>query len=137
MVNTRLLGDLTIEGYEDLLNPELKGRIAMCSPSSSSSAWEQLINMLYAMGEGEPEEGWDYVEEFIANLDGVLLESSSEVYQGVADGRFTVGLTFEEGAAHYVAEGQPVQRQSSSLILLPGWMHSRRSAPSWTAEPCG
>lgn len=27
---------------------------------------------------------------------GVLLESSSEVYQGVADGRFTVGLTFEE-----------------------------------------
>ena len=109
MVNTRLLGDLTIEGYEDLLNPELKGRIAMCSPSSSSSAWEQLINMLYAMGEGEPEEGWDYVEEFIANLDGVLLESSSEVYQGVADGRFTVGLTFEEGAAHYVAEGQPVK----------------------------
>ena len=45
----------------------------------------------------------------IANLDGVLLESSSEVYQGVADGRFTVGLTFEEGAAHYVAEGQPVK----------------------------
>ena len=111
VVNPELRDELGIEinGYEDLLNPELKGRIAMCSPSSSSSAWEQLINMLYAMGEGEPEEGWDYVEEFIANLDGVLLESSSEVYQGVADGRFTVGLTFEEGAAHYVAEGQPVK----------------------------
>lgn len=109
MVNTNLLGDIVVEGYEDLLNPELKGEIAMCSPSSSSSAWEHLINMLYAMGNGDPEAGWDYVEDFVGNLDGKLLDSSSEVYRGVAEGRFTVGLTFEEGAAHYVADGEPVR----------------------------
>uniref|UniRef100_UPI000A8496BD substrate-binding domain-containing protein n=1 Tax=Clostridium sp. NkU-1 TaxID=1095009 RepID=UPI000A8496BD len=99
MVNTNLAGDLSIEGYGDLLKPELSGKIAMCDPVTSSSAFEHLINMLYAMGEGEPEEGWDYVEAFCKNLDGKLLQSSSEVYQGVAEGRYTVGLTFEEGAA--------------------------------------
>lgn len=109
MVNTNLMGDITVEGYEDLLKPELKGRIAMCDPSRSSSAYEHLLNMLYAMGEGDPEQGWEYVEDFCRSLDGVLLGSSGEVYQGVARGTFAVGLTFEEGAAHYVAEGGPVK----------------------------
>lgn len=109
MVNTNLLGDIRIEGYEDLLNPELKGRIAMCDPSTSSSAYEHLINMLYAMGDGDPEEGWDYVEPFCRNLGGKLLGGSEEVYQGVAQGRFAVGLTFEEGAAHYAEKGEAVK----------------------------
>lgn len=109
MVNTNLIGDIQVKGYADLLKPELKGRIAMCNPATSSSAYEHLINMLYAMGDGNPEEGWDYVEQFCRNLDGQLLGGSSEVYQGVAEGRFAVGLTFEEGAAHYVAAGEPVQ----------------------------
>ena len=101
MVNTNLLGGMKIQGYEDLLDERLKGKIAMCDPSTSSSASEHLINMLYAMGEGNPEKGWDYVEKFCKNLDGMLLKSSSEVYQGVAEGRYTVGLTFEEGGAGY------------------------------------
>ena len=109
MVNTNLIGDIVVEGYEDLLQPELAGRIAMCDPSISSSACEHLINMLYAMGEGEPEQGWDYVKAFCASLEGTLLKGSSEVYRGVAQGRFAVGLTFEEGGAHYVAKNGPVK----------------------------
>ena len=109
MVNTNLIGDIEIKGYGDLLNPELKGKIAMCDPSTSSSAYEHLINMIYAMGDGDPEQGWDYVEDFCRNLDGTLLKGSSAVYKGVAEGRFVVGLTFEEGAAHYVADSEPVK----------------------------
>ncbi len=109
MVNTNLAGDISIEGYQDLLKPELYGKIAMCGPSTSSSALEHLINMLYAMGDGKPEAGWDYVEAFCKNLGGKLLQSSSEVYQGVAEGRYTVGLTFEEGASHYISSGYPVK----------------------------
>lgn len=109
MVNTNLAGDISIEGYEDLLKPELCGKIAMCDPSTSSSAFEHLINMLYAMGGGDPEAGWDYVEAFCRNLDGKLLQRSDQVYQGVAEGRYTVGLTFEEGAAHFIASGYPVR----------------------------
>lgn len=109
MVNTDLVGDLRIEGYEDLLLPELKGRIAMCDPSASSSAWEHLINMLYAMGGKDPEAGWDYVERFCKNLDGNLLERSSQVYEGVARGQYAVGLTFEEGGARYVSDSGSIR----------------------------
>lgn len=108
MVNTDLIGDIEINGYEDLLNPELKGKIACCDPAKSSSSYEHLINMLYAMGKGNPDEGWDYVDRFCQNLDGKLLSGSSAVYKGVADGEYVVGLTFEEGAAKYVADGAPV-----------------------------
>lgn len=109
MVNTNLVGDIKIEGYEDLLNPALKGKIAFADPSKSSSSYEHLINMLYAMGKGDPEKGWDYVNKLSANLDGKLLSGSSAVYKGVADGEYAVGLTFEEGGAQYVADGAPVK----------------------------
>ena len=101
MINTNLIGDVKVEGYEDLLNPALKGKIA--------SSYEHLINMLYAMGNGDPDKGWDYVEKLCRNLDGKLLSGSSAVYKGVADGEYAVGLTFEEGGAKYVADGAPVK----------------------------
>ncbi len=65
--------------------------------------------MLYAMGNGNPEEGWDYVEKLCENLDGKLLSGSSAVYKGVADRAYPVGLPFEEGGAKYVADGAPVK----------------------------
>ena len=109
MINTKLIGDIKIEGYEDLLNPKLKGKIAFADPAKSSSSYEHLINMLYAMGKGDPEQGWDYVKALCTNLDGKLLSGSSAVYKGVADGEYAVGLTFEEGGAKYVADGAPVK----------------------------
>lgn len=101
MINKKRLGSLHVRGYSDLLDPRLKGAIAFCNPESSSSAWEHVINMLYAMGNGNPDDGWEYVEKLCDNLDGVLLASSSAVYEGVADGQFAVGLTFEEGGANF------------------------------------
>ncbi|MFT4143464.1 MAG: ABC transporter substrate-binding protein [Mobilitalea sp.] len=110
MVNTDLIGDIEVNGYEDLLKEELKGKIAFADPSKSSSSYEHLINMLYAMGDGsDPETGWDYVGDLCKNLDAKLLSGSSAVYKGVADGEYVVGLTFEEGAAKYVADGAPVE----------------------------
>ena len=109
MVNTNLAKNIKIEGYEDLLNPALKGKIAFADPSASSSSFEHLVNMLYAMGKGNPEKGWDYVQRLCKNLDGKLLSGSSAVYKGVADGEYTVGLTFEEGGANYVVAGSPVK----------------------------
>lgn len=109
MVNKNLAGDIKIEGYEDLLNPALKGKIAFADPSKSSSSFEQVINMLYAMGNANPDNGWDYIDKLCTNLDGKLLGSSSAVYKGVADGEYTVGITFEEAAAKYVKDGAPVE----------------------------
>ncbi|WP_263770716.1 ABC transporter substrate-binding protein [Propionivibrio soli] len=109
MVNTKLIGNIKVEGYQDVLNPALKGKIAFADPSKSSSSFEHLINMLYAMGKGDPDKGWSYVEALAKNLDGKLLSGSSAVYKGVADGEYTVGLTFEEGAATYVKSKAPVK----------------------------
>lgn len=109
MINEDLVGDIKIDGYEDLLNPKLKGKIAYCSPSVSSSAYEHLINILYAMGKGNPYQGWDYVEKFCGNLDHTLLKSSTEVYEKVENGEFVVGLTFEEAAAKLVLEHKNIK----------------------------
>ena len=109
VINKDIIGDIKITGYEDLLNEELKGCIAYANPGKSSSAFEHLINMLYAMGDGDPDKGWIYVEKFINNLDGTLLESSSQVYQGVANGEFKVGLTFEEAAVTMIKNDKHIE----------------------------
>jgi len=108
IVNNDLIGDIEITGYEDLLKPELKGKIAMADPNKASSAWEHVVNMLYAMGNGDPEQGWEYVEKFCEQLDGKLLGGSSAVYKGVVDGEYTVGLTSEGSAANQVSSGANV-----------------------------
>ena len=112
IVNKDLKGDMKIDGFEDLLNPELKGKIAFGDPVNSSSAFQSLLAMLYGMGkDGDPlsDQAWDYVDQFIANLDGKMCNSSSQVYKGVAEGEYVVGLTWEDPAANYVKEGAAVE----------------------------
>lgn len=109
LVNTNLISDIKVEGYEDLLNPALKGKIAFPDPAKSSTSVSHLINMLYAMGDGDEEKGWEYVEKFIENLDGKLLAGSSAAPKGVIDGEYTVGLVHEEMASSAIAQGAPVK----------------------------
>ena len=112
IVNTDLKGDMTIDGFADLLNPELKGKIAFGDPVNSSSAFQSLMAMLYGMGkDNDPlsDEAWEYVDAFIKNLDGKMCNSSSQVYKGVAEGEYVVGLTWEDPAANYVKNGAAVE----------------------------
>lgn len=109
LVNTELIGDIKIEGYADLLNPALKGKIATADPASSSSAFAQLTNMLLAMGGYEDEGAWNYVKELFTNIDGKISSGSSAVYKSVADGEMVVALTYEDPAATLVRDGAPVK----------------------------
>ena len=112
IVNTELANGMKIDGFEDLLNPALKGKIAFGDPVNSSSAFQSLMAMLYGMGKnGDPmsPEAWDYVDKFIANLDGKMCNSSSQVYKGVAGGEYVVGLTWEDPAANLVKNGAKVK----------------------------
>ena len=110
MVNGDKYHGPPITGYADLLAPELKGHIAMGDPAKSSAAYAHLMSMLYAMGGGNPEAGWDYVEAFCAQIEGKLITSSTEVYKSVVagTGQLSVALTFEEVAAKALSEGAPV-----------------------------
>ena len=74
MYNTDLIGDIQIKGYKDLLNPELKGKIASADPTASSSAMMHIETILTDFGglTLENEEGWGFVSDLIKNLDGKL-----------------------------------------------------------------
>lgn len=105
------LVDFEITGYADLLKPELKGKIAMGNASSSSSAYNQLENMVLAMGKGDTldakvdsEEAWAYVEDFLKNLDGIIVDSSSATYKGVLSGEYAVGMSWDTPAQEYLAD---------------------------------
>ena len=111
IVNKTLAAELGIEikGYADLLNPVLKGKIASGDPTKSSSAWAELTNMLLVMGD-EPydEKAWEFVEKFVAQLDGIQLDSSSAIYKGVADGEYVVGVSYEDPCIQMLASGADV-----------------------------
>ncbi|MEG1942268.1 MAG: ABC transporter substrate-binding protein [Angelakisella sp.] len=109
LVNTDLIGDIKIEGYADLLNPALKGKIATADPANSSSAFAHLTNMLLAMGGYEDEKAWAYVKDLFTNIDGKINKSSSGVYKSVADGEYVVGLSYEDPCAKLVRDGAHVK----------------------------
>ncbi|NLC55040.1 MAG: extracellular solute-binding protein [Erysipelothrix sp.] len=109
LVNTDLEKDLgfEIKGYADLLNPALKGKIAMGNAAASSSAFAHLTNMLLVMGDGTytDDKGWDFVEEFVQNLDGKILDSSSAIYKNTYEGEFVVGVTYEDPSVALITDG--------------------------------
>lgn len=108
MYNEDMVSESEAPGsWEDLLNEEWKGKIAFTDPSKSGSSYTQLVTMLFAYGD-DGNDGWDFVNDFIANLDGTILSSSSMVPKGVADGEFPVGVTLEESAYRYIAGGAAV-----------------------------
>ena len=106
--NTEVLNELgvDVEGYADLLQPELKGHIIQADPSASSSAWRQLQTMLYLMGdEFGDEKAWDYQKSLMENCNGVISTSSSACYKDVYNGEYAVGLTYDNGAISLLMSG--------------------------------
>ena len=93
---------LNIQSYEDLLDPALKGKIATADPNSSSSAWNNLSNIMAVYGT-DSDEAWAYIEQLMPNL--VVLGSSSGVFKNTQAGEYVVGLTYEDGAVNLLKDG--------------------------------
>lgn len=121
IVNKELVGSKKITSYADLLNPELKGKIATADPANSSSAFAQLTNILLAKGGYEDEKAWNYVKELFTNIDGKIQSGSSAVYKSVADGEMAVGLSYEDPCAQLVKDGANVEvvYPSEGSVYLP------------------
>lgn len=106
LVNKDLTEGMNINGYADLLNPELKGKIIMGDPANSSSAFAQLTNILLSVGgDYTSDAGWNYVEELVKNTEGKIGSSSSQVHKSVADGENAAALTYEDPSAGYIRSG--------------------------------
>jgi ABC-type Fe3+ transport system substrate-binding protein len=97
------LGIAEPKDWEDLLNPKLRGEIAQCAPtrSSSSNATYEVILSMY----GE-DKGWDWLKRLAANT-GHFTARSRDVPTVVAKGEFAAGfavpsyMAFEEKLAGF------------------------------------
>ena len=100
IVNTKLMPDGTQPlSWEDLGEPQFKGKIVMANPSLSGSAYAQLAQMLQI-------HGWDLVERVIDNT--TFVTSSKLVYQNVGKGEIEVGITGDYNVIKMRDEGFPV-----------------------------
>lgn len=96
----------SFKGYNDLLNPKLKGHITMGNPINSASAWAELTNMLLVMGKKPyDEEAWIWVEKLIKQLDGNILNSSSAIYTETLNGEYAVGISYEDPCLALLKDG--------------------------------
>src|SRR5437870_5828074 len=89
--------------WDDLLNPKLRGEVAQCAPtrsSSSNATYEVILSM-----HGE-DRGWDWLRKLAANT-GLFTARSRDVPTVVAKGEFTAGfavpsyMAFEEKLAGF------------------------------------
>ena len=109
MYNTSLVpSNLIPTKWEDVLKPEFKGKIAMADPNRSGSAYTIMLTLIQAFGK-DTGTGWFFIEDFLRNIDGKILSSSSAVYRDVDAGNYWLGLTLEKEAIKYVAAGRPVK----------------------------
>jgi ABC-type Fe3+ transport system substrate-binding protein len=89
--------------WDDLLNPKLRGEVAQCAPtrSSSSNATYEVILSMY----GE-DKGWDWLRKLAQNT-GHFTARSRDVPTVVAKGEYTAGfavpsyMAFEEKLAGF------------------------------------
>lgn len=123
---------IEIKSYEDLLNPKLKGKIATADPTTSSSAFAQLTNILLAKGGYESEEAWEFVDKLIDQFDGKIQSSSSSVYKSVVDGEMLVGLTYEDPVLRLLMDGADnveIVYPEEGSVFLPAGLAIVKNAP--------
>lgn len=110
VVNTELKEELGIEinGYEDLLQPELEGKIILAAPEASSSGWRQVQTILTVMGdEVDDDKSWEYIEKLLPSC--YSTNSSKDVYNLVAQGEYVAGLSFEASVRAVIQDGAGVE----------------------------
>jgi iron(III) transport system substrate-binding protein len=108
IVNKDLAKNLGVQvkGYQDLLQPQLAGKIIMADPAASSSAYRQLQTILATMGDKfDDEKGWNYIKQLMTQAKGIITNSSSQVYNDVIKGEYVVGLSYESTVQAMIAQG--------------------------------
>lgn len=110
VVNPKLRDELKIkiEGYEDLLNPALKGKIILAAPDATSSGWRQLQTILAVMGDKfDDQKGWSYIEKLMPM--SFSTTSSKDVYNLVVNGEYVAGLSYESSVVALIQDGAPIE----------------------------
>ena len=97
------LGVPPLKDWDDLLNPKLRGHVAQCAPSRSSSSHATYEVILQKYGD---DKGWEWLKRLAANT-GLFTARSRDVPSVVAKGEFAAGfavpsyMAFEERLAGF------------------------------------
>ena len=125
IVNTDVLAELgltidDVQGYEDLLNPKLKGYILHADPSAASSAWRELETMLAVYNGGTSDyyadAAWEYVGKLMDNMAGKTTTKSADVTQKVIDGEYAVGLSYESTCVENVTKAKEAGKNNIVMV---------------------
>ena len=82
------LGVPVPKDWDDLLNPKLKGNVAQCTPTASSSSHATYEVILQRDGD---EKGWEWLKHLGGNT-GIFTARSRDVPSVVAKGEFATGF---------------------------------------------
>jgi iron(III) transport system substrate-binding protein len=93
------------KGWEDLLQPKWKDKIAFTDPANSGSAYSNVTLLVDMWGGSNA--GWSKVEKLIANTK--MLNRSSLVFQGVGNGEYPLGISLEYAGYLWAKNGAPVK----------------------------
>ncbi len=105
MYNKKLVSEAEKpKAWKDVLDAKWKGKVAYADASKSGSSYTLLVTWLTIYGKNET--GWKFVEDLLRQCK--VLPKSSMTYQGVANGEYPIGLTFEQAAFDYLKGGAPI-----------------------------
>jgi iron(III) transport system substrate-binding protein len=125
MVNANQLGGQPApKTWTDLFNPAFKGKVIIADPANSSTGYTILWGVRQMLGA----EG---LRKLAANIN--VTSQAPTVLRGVAQGEFTVGLTFESNAYAYVAGGQreiSLVYPSDGTFTSPEFLVLAKNAPN-------
>lgn len=105
-------------GWESLLEPRWKGRVALVDPEVSGIGGFALAAAHITGSDQE-----DYVKKLAENLDFQTLQSLNQVNEGILDGRYSVGVTSEEAAQALRVDGADVDYiypEEGTVVMVDG-----------------
>ncbi|HEV8662468.1 MAG TPA: extracellular solute-binding protein [Candidatus Methylomirabilis sp.] len=127
------LGVPDLKTWDDLLDPRLKGNVAQCAPTRSSSSNATYEVILQSLGE---EKGWDWLKKLAGNS-GIFTARSRDVPSVVAKGEFAAGfavpsyMAFEERLAGFDIKFVAPQNAfvtPEPMAILAGAKHPKAAA---------
>ncbi len=132
LVNKEVLASAGVtdipQSYEDLLDPQYQGLIAMSNPASSGTGTLTVNGVLTLMGE---DEGWEYLDALHENVE-VYLHSGSAPAKDTAKGEYGIGISYgyrciksgeemgDNGVVVFPEEGSGWDLEANCLIKKEG-----------------
>lgn len=102
--NPKLIRTNPPTGWNSLLDPAWKGKIAFAEPETSGSSYTALATMLQIL----PGEDEQLLKTFYNNLEGNTISRSSMVVEEVLSGSCYIGITLEENALRSIKNGYDI-----------------------------